>query len=273
MNANLRVTLGGYVAVPIERREVELFYAGLRAMPRIKGIEVPCGRDGQFGEAFGEGWFLDQRSPSWAFTLTSLPSTMMAVAEASDYGLASKSETGRTGALRHVMKIRQTMERLQEMYGIAVPTVLLHTAPRKEWSSPYAFARSLAEILTWDWGETAAIETRGPDGPVHHVQLAASVNALYGVVFAGASATVFQYGLAWTDAHLPLAGTGGSLMTVDQIERTMRAAGREVEYGVKVGVRPRNSSAAARLPVVKSMINAVVRVHGSLEHQSGEASK
>lgn len=96
-----------------------------------------------------------------------------------------------------------------------------------------------------NWGRSA-IETRSAGGPVAHIQQAAAAGALTGVIFSGVCPIETVYGAAWGDFHVPIRDwsrgrladeAATSLLTADEVERCVRAAGETsalAVLGVKV---------------------------------------
>lgn len=296
--------VAAYVAVPTERAEAESFYAALRAEPYVAGLEVPCSADGSLQSPFGESWLVDQLDSAWSITLTTLPSTMVALAASAEFGLASTSQSGRRAAIDVVAGALDAAARLKAERGLDVPAVLVHSAPRSPLASADALAASLHELGNREFGSTkiviehcdaasadhvpakgfldldlelkaieaspriggllvnwgrSAIETRNADGPVVHVERARDAGMLYGVVFSGASDQATVYGEPWADAHLPLAGEVESLMSAEEIGRTLRASGRDVVLGVKVAARP-DMDLDTRLGFIRAAAAAVAAV-------------
>jgi hypothetical protein len=126
-----------------------------------------------------------------------------------------------------------------------------------------AGARKAGLGLSINWGRSA-IEGRNSRTAVAHVKAAAAAGVLRAVVLSGASAVDSPWGPAWADAHIPprgddaaLEASSSSLLGVDEMVATLRVAGRIPWFAVKVSVRPKDASVAARLAVARAALTQV----------------
>jgi len=149
--------VGAYATSPCGSRwEPELeaaFWAGLRAMPHVRGLEYPFA--GKL-HAHDEAWALAHLDPAWDIVLTCLPGTMDRLEADPRFGLASEDEEGRRAAIDFIRLALPVVARLNQAAGRErVVAVELHSAPRRGKprinSSAVALGRSLAEIAGWDW--------------------------------------------------------------------------------------------------------------------------
>lgn len=129
-----------------------IYYEGLKAIDGIRDLEHPF-----YGTLHrdDDAWFLDHVKPEWDYVLTCIPGTMQRLAQDPAFGLASTDEGGRQRALEFQHKAREAVVALNRHLGRqAVMAVQIHSAPTMRTGSEAsiaAFARSLAEIVTWDW--------------------------------------------------------------------------------------------------------------------------
>jgi hypothetical protein len=152
--------LGAYALAPADRAAETAFYAGLRALPQLGGLELP------FTGALhpdDEPWLLRQLAPHWHYVVTLLPGTMQRVAADSSWGLASSDETGRRAALGFVRQAAHAVARLNDQVGRqVVVAVEVHSAPSAQpdtQSAVRAFTESLLELQQLPWqGATLLVE-------------------------------------------------------------------------------------------------------------------
>ncbi|MGV9183355.1 DUF4862 family protein [Arcanobacterium canis] len=79
-------------------------------------------------------------------------------------------------------------------------------------------------FISLNWGRSA-IEGRGSDLPLQHIQQAGASGKLAGVIFSGAHDVDGDYGLAWTDSHVALKrDEPSSIMTDDLVKRDAHEA-------------------------------------------------
>lgn len=105
-----------------------------------------------------------------------------------------------------------------------------------------------------NWGRSA-IETRSASGVLDHIKIAKEKGVLSGLMFSGASDKESDFGM-WSDSHMPPAtseqvtlGEKTSLMSEEQIHHCLQAADAKALdiVGVKIGIRPRDTSAQQRV--------------------------
>lgn len=156
--------LGAYALAPAidDASAVSAFYDGLRAL-EIDVIEHPLMAAGHpslepAGHPSLEPAWQRRHLHDWSLIVTAIPRTMVRLGEAPGYGLVSSDEDGRLAALRDLAEVRDLALRLADEAGRPrVLAVEVHSAPapthasaRGVVGSAGAFARSLAEIATWD---------------------------------------------------------------------------------------------------------------------------
>lgn len=149
-------TLGAYALAPTidDTHAVGEFYDGLRAL-EIDAIEHPLMATGH--PSLDPAW-QRRHLHDWQLVVTAIPRTMVRLGQGSGYGLASSDEDGRLAALADLAEVRDLALRLADEAGRRrVLAVEVHSAPapthasaRGVVGSAGAFARSLAEIATWD---------------------------------------------------------------------------------------------------------------------------
>ena len=135
------------------------YYARLRALPNIKGLEHPF-----LGSLHphDDAWFVQHIDPKWRFVFTCIPGVMAAMAKNPQVGLASEDASGREEALAFVAKAREAIATLNAASGRrVVDAIEIHSAPdqSRAASSVAAFTASLATLVQWDWqGARVVIE-------------------------------------------------------------------------------------------------------------------
>ena len=114
--------------------------------------------------------------------------------------------------------------------------------------------------LGFNWGRSA-IEGRGPALALEHVRTLAATGLLRSVVFSGATGEDSPWSPPWADTHIPprgddpaLAVSAPSLLGVEEIAATLRAAGDVPHVGLKVAVRPEDADVATRLAVARASL-------------------
>ena len=155
--------VGAYAASPNTTAwdpELEArYYARLRALPNIKGLEHPF-----LGtlHPHDDAWFVRHIDPNWRFVLTCIPGVVAATAKNPKVGLASDDASGREEALAFVRQARDAIAALNAACGRpVVDAIEIHTAPSKTEaaSSVGALSASLATLVQWDWqGARVVIE-------------------------------------------------------------------------------------------------------------------
>ncbi len=155
--------------------------------------------------------------------------------------------------------------------------------PQKGWSTLEAEVSAVLALdgaigITLNWGRSA-IEFRDPDRVVEHVAYAQAAGALRAIVFSGACDQDTDYGPAWTDSHPPFAidplmpsGEPASLMTTTRVREALARAGSLEWAGLKVGLRPRDSTLERRIAVIDEGARAIVDTASSLRYATGERS-
>ncbi len=148
--------VGAYAASPAnaawKEAEEQAFYDGLKAMPSVRGLEIP------FTGALhphDEAWLLRTVKKNWDFVVTCIPGTMQTLVKDKTFGLASDDAAGRKRAIDFAAKAKDAVGRINAAAGRnAVIAVEVQSAPTQGGEgkgSAGAFGESLAEIAGWDW--------------------------------------------------------------------------------------------------------------------------
>jgi hypothetical protein len=197
-------TLGAYAldptTEPLTGAREEEWYAAFAGISGASGLEVPF-RDGfhpggreRFAELLPEGWHV---------VVTMLPLTMARLRADAIYGLASVVPTGRRVALDDLRAVCDEVLELEALLGRpVVRAVQFPSAPRpaaEGHPDAGAFAESLAEASSWNWG---------------------------------AAALVVEHCDAWTDAH-PV--SKGFLPLADETQAVRAAAAASSNTGAPLG--------------------------------------
>ena len=162
--------VGEYAIAPATFDDEARLLAGLSAMPDVRGLELPF--TGSLHRS-DEAWLFARLRREWDYVVTLIPGTMGRLQGNRHFGLAPQDESGRATALDMVRAAREAVARLNESHGRpAVVAVELHSAPSRGpgagAGSRDAFARSLAEVASWDWfGARLAIEHCDAHRPGH----------------------------------------------------------------------------------------------------------
>jgi hypothetical protein len=153
----MRCFVGAYAISPAATAWNEAgeraLYDGLKALPGIRGLEVPfTGKLHRHDEA----WLFANIDRRWDFVVTLIPGTMGALQKDKTFGLASADAAGRKAALAFAGEARAAVARLNAAVGRnAVVAVEVQSAPSQGAAggkgTAAAFAASLAEIAGWDW--------------------------------------------------------------------------------------------------------------------------
>jgi len=150
------VIVGAYATAPSlvnwgPQKEVD-YLRRIYALPGIDGLEVPY-----WGEGFcryDESIVLNQIPSEWNNVVTVIPGIMGRVLENPTFGLASKSEHGRSLAIELMEKVRRKIKAVVNAYpNFRCNVVSFCSAPITDSDSEVRFKRSLQEIVRWDWGE------------------------------------------------------------------------------------------------------------------------
>lgn len=117
-----------------------------------------------------------------------------------------------------------------------------------------AIAQADVAIGMWlNWGRSA-IELRDGDAVTAQIADVAASGCLSGLTFSGAAGVDGRYGVAWSDAHLPILSTdptSGSLLDDDRVGEALTAAGAVPWLGIKVSRRPEDRTATEVLRTVE----------------------
>lgn len=103
--------------------------------------------------------------------------------------------------------------------------------------------------LVINWARSA-IEGRSAATALAQIKAGAASGWLRHLGFSSCSGEQTAFGVPWVDAHLPLAGTScapaGTLLGAAEIADALASAG-QVSYGLKIGLRPDELTAAEKL--------------------------
>lgn len=109
--------------------------------------------------------------------------------------------------------------------------------------------------LVINWARSA-IEGRSAQTALDHVRQAATSGWLRHVGIAGTAAEASDYGVAWADAHVPIAGTGAApdsaILTKEAVRDALAAAG-EVTVGLKFTLQPVNLGGEERAELLNEL--------------------
>lgn len=144
-----KFVVGAYASQPGDDAGQRAYYDALAGTGWVDGLEVPFPGQTDRTEFLAEllaGRFTHS-------VLTAIPGTMVNVWDDPNFGLGSPDDAGRAKALRFTEDLFQTVQELHGRGGHIFDWVALHSAPTQK-STPEAFAASLKEISSWDWGAT-----------------------------------------------------------------------------------------------------------------------
>jgi hypothetical protein len=136
------------------------YFAAIRKIRAIRGLELPFW--GKSLHPYDDEWLLSNLDPAWENVLTCLPGTMVNLADNIHFGLASKDENSRKSAIHFYEIALKSIQKLKARNGEgSLHTIHLASSPRnlgdQHLASPESFAKSLDEILEWDWGNTKLV--------------------------------------------------------------------------------------------------------------------
>ena len=131
------------------------FYAKLRTINMIDGLEVQLNPAGSM-HSFDEQIFLDEYvSPHWCAVITCIGGTMGNITKNPRFGLASDDTRGRLDAIEFAKEALAAVTRWNSRgKGCGkVLAVQLHSAPNqmKGSSSSASLRKSLETLMEWDW--------------------------------------------------------------------------------------------------------------------------
>jgi hypothetical protein len=121
-----------------------------------------------------------------------------------------------------------------------------------------------ADGVLINWGRSA-IEGRGPERVLHHIQQTRERGLLRGLMFSGCSASGVSRGGAWADVHLPpFPVDQDSVLTAESAAEAVTAAGGctalEV-LGMKIGA-PADAGLTARATILRDSTTAFTAALG-----------
>ncbi|WP_323844978.1 DUF4862 family protein [Microbulbifer magnicolonia] len=123
--------------------------------------------------------------------------------------------------------------------------------------------------LCINWGRSA-LEARGVNGPVAHLEAARAAGLLQGLMFSGVSGRESPYGV-WRDTHMPPAQAFDipafepcSLLTETEFRRCLEVADPDkLDFmGIKISVRPESLGVAERLAYIAGALHILERIAG-----------
>jgi hypothetical protein len=136
--------IGAYAIAPAALEDEAALLAGLAARADVRGLELPF--TGALHRS-DEPWLLARLRPDWDHVVTLIPGTMGRLQADKVFGLASADMARQ--ALAAVARLNEAVGRA------AVIAVEVQSAPSRgpagAMGSAEAFARSLAEVASWDW--------------------------------------------------------------------------------------------------------------------------
>jgi hypothetical protein len=162
--------VGAYAIAPASLDDEEQLLAGLAARSDVRGLELPFTQGLHRSD---ERWLLARLPARWEHVVTLIPGTMGRLQANKGFGLASTDEAGRQAALAMAREALASVARLNEAAGrAAVFAVEVQSAPSRGpaggTGSAEAFARSLAEVASWDWfGARLVVEHCDEHRPGH----------------------------------------------------------------------------------------------------------
>ncbi len=117
--------------------------------------------------------------------------------------------------------------------------------------------------ISINWARSV-IETRDPRTATAHLAAASARGLLRGFIASGVAASDSDFGVAWTDAHLPLAshfdlryGDETSLLTRQRLGEALDAAQDANWVGVKVGCAHATTSVTDRVELIAETLTVV----------------
>lgn len=149
----MRLIAGAYPAAPTDPADQAAFLRELAGSDLIGGLELPFVDD-------EIRWSPRVLPSEWRHVVTAAPGTAIRARADAAYGIASTDEDGRRRAVAVTQELREAIVRS----GLTVIAVELQTAPAHTGSAE-ALARSLTEIVSWDWSG-AAIMIEHCDAPM-----------------------------------------------------------------------------------------------------------
>lgn len=162
--------VGAYAIAPASLDDEEKLLVGLAARADVRGLELPF--TGALHRS-DEAWLFARLRPDWEHVVTLIPGTMGRLQAHPHFGLASSDENGRQAALAMAREALAAVARLNEAIGrTAVFAVEVQSAPSRGPAGGVgqaeAFARSLAELASWDWfGARIVVEHCDAHRPSH----------------------------------------------------------------------------------------------------------
>lgn len=123
-----------------------------------------------------------------------------------------------------------------------------------------------SQLGMWmNWGRSI-IETRSAEGVLDQLAGVADAGVFAGFVASGASAVDGHYGVAWADAHLPIAETdaaAASLLDAEQLSRALALVPDSAQLGLKVSRKPSDHSPA---DIAATLAEHIELMTEALEH-------
>lgn len=164
----MRVIAGAYATAPRPIQsdaQFRRYVDEVVGTPGVEGLEVPFYEN---ESPWGGVDYLAATPASHRHVLTLVPALVIGMGERPLLGLASTDETARADAVSVTRTALEFMRRVNGLGGGQFDTIELHSTPRRADGSSDALARSLDEVLAWDWsGIALSIEHCDTDTGTH----------------------------------------------------------------------------------------------------------
>lgn len=238
--------VGAYAIAPASLDDEEKLLAGLAARTDVRGLELPF--TGALHRS-DEAWLFARLRRDWEHVVTLIPGTMGRLQAHPHFGLASADESGRQAALAMARDALAAVARLNDSVGrTAVFAVEVQSAPSRGPAGGVgqaeAFARSLAELASWDWfGARIVVEHCDAHRPGHpqHKGFLSLVDELSAIAQAnGAARRPIGVNINWGRSVLETHDTGRAVEHVEAAKRAgalsgvmfSGASGADTPYGI-----------------------------------------
>ncbi|WMY75761.1 DUF4862 family protein [Buttiauxella selenatireducens] len=161
---NAGFIIGAYPCAPSFHQQGEeqetLFWRTLADVPGIRGLEQPCLEN---LHPYGDEYLFKHTPDDWQIVVTAIMETMRRRGTNGGFGLASSDEAQRKSCVdyyRHIWeKINRTNDRFGKQKVIALELQAAPLVGETDVSSmAECFARSLAELQSWDWSCELVVE-------------------------------------------------------------------------------------------------------------------
>ena len=156
--------VGAYATSPTlnnwnENLELEDFNS-LKKNSLIGGLELPFW--GTSLHPFDDEWLLSNLSSRWENILTCVPGTMNFIKDNPYFGLSSVNTKSRLKAIKMYKRAFNSIKKIKNRFGEkSLKGIFITSSPLNNKSLHHAtkefFFESLAELISWDWGNTKII--------------------------------------------------------------------------------------------------------------------